>query len=133
LYLGTLSTARDWGFAGDYVEAMWLMLQQDQPDDYVVATGQSYTVRELAEVAFQHAALDWEEYVEIDARYARPAEVDHLRGDASKARDVLGWKPRVGFYELIRMMVDADLEHAARERTLEQAGHVLPLRGTALS
>jgi GDPmannose 4,6-dehydratase len=108
LFLGNLEARRDWGFARDYVEAMWLMLQQDRPDDYVIATGESHSVRELLDVAFGTLDLDWKQYVEIDARYLRPTEVDHLHGDASKARAVLGWKPTVGFRELIEMMVKAD-------------------------
>ncbi|MBC7353449.1 MAG: GDP-mannose 4,6-dehydratase [Thermogutta sp.] len=115
LYLGNLDAMRDWGFAGDYVEAMWLMLQQPQPDDYVVATGEKHSVRELVELAFDYVGLDWKRYVEIDPRLIRPAEVFTLRGDATKARTVLGWKPRVTFPELVRMMVDADLERVRRE------------------
>ena len=111
LALGNLDARRDWGFAGDYVEAMWLMMQQDVPDDFVIATGVTHSIRELLEVAFAHAGIDdWESRVEQDQRFFRPAEVDLLIGDAAKARDVLGWKPKVGFEELIRMMVDADLE-----------------------
>ena len=110
LYLGNLDAKRDWGFAGDYVEAMWLMLQQDKPDDYVVATGESHTVGEVLDVAFGTMELDWKKYVEIDPRYFRPTEVDHLRGDSSKARKALGWKPRVTFRQLIEMMVRADEE-----------------------
>lgn len=110
LYLGNLDAKRDWGFAGDFVEAMWLMLQQDEPDDYVIATGETHSVRELLDVAFGMVELDWTKYVEIDSRYFRPAEVDLLIGDATKARTKLGWKPRVGFFDLIRMMVEADLE-----------------------
>jgi len=108
LYLGNLDAKRDWGFAGDYVEAMWMMLQQDEPDDFVVATGESHDVREVLDVAFGELDLDWKKHVEIDARYLRPTEVDHLRGDASKARRVLGWKPQVSFQALIQMMVSAD-------------------------
>ena len=108
LYLGNLEARRDWGFAGDYVEAMWLMLQQDKPDDYVVATGESHSVRELLDVAFGAIDLDWKKYVEIDPRYFRPTEVDHLQGSAAKARRVLGWKPKVGFRQLVEMMVRAD-------------------------
>jgi GDPmannose 4,6-dehydratase len=108
--LGNLESRRDWGFAGDYVEAMWLMLQQPEPDDYVVATGVTHSIRDLLRVAFEHAGVDdWEKRVEQDPRFMRPAEVDLLIGDASKARDRLGWQPKVGFDELIRMMVDADL------------------------
>ena len=132
VFLGNLDAVRDWGFAGDYVEAMWLMLQQDLPDDFVIATGQAHSVRELVEEAFGYAGLDWRNHVAIDPRYNRPTEVDNLCGDASKARDSLGWKPQVTFHELIRMMVDADLELAAQERTLRDAGHVLPLRGAAV-
>jgi GDPmannose 4,6-dehydratase len=110
LYLGNLDAKRDWGFAGDYVEGMWLMMQQEQPDDYVLATGETHSVREFLERAFDHAQLDWKKYVEIDPRYFRPAEVDLLLGDSTKARKNLGWQPRVGFEELVRMMVDADLE-----------------------
>ena len=109
LSLGNLDAARDWGFAGDYVRAMWLMLQHDQPDDYVVATGVSHTVRQLVEVAFGHAGLEWRRHVQQDPALLRPAEVDHLIGDASKASRVLGWKPSVDFAQLIGMMVDADL------------------------
>ncbi len=129
LYLGNLDAQRDWGFAGDYVEAMWLMLQQDQPDDYVVATGETHSVREFLELAFGHVGLDYRDFVEIDPRYYRPAEVDLLLGDSSKAQRVLGWKPRVSFKELVHMMVEADLELAAREKTLRDAGHgIAPLR-----
>jgi GDPmannose 4,6-dehydratase len=108
LFLGNLDAKRDWGYAGDYVEAMWMMLQQDKPDDYVIATGESHSVRELLDVAFGTLDLDWKPYVEIDSRYFRPTEVDHLHGDASKARDKLGWKPKVTFKALIEMMVRAD-------------------------
>jgi GDPmannose 4,6-dehydratase len=114
LALGNLDAQRDWGFAGDYVRAMWLMLQQDQPDDYVIATGESHSVRELVELAFGHAGLDWQKYVRLDPKFLRPAEVDHLIGDSSKARKVLGWKPEVDFPGLVRMMVDADLERLSR-------------------
>ena len=123
LYLGNLDTARDWGFAGDYVEAMWLMLQQDEPDDYVVATGVSHTVRDFLEEAFGRVGLDWREHVKVDPRYFRPSEVDHLRGDASKANARLGWTPSVSFKELVQMMVDKDLELARRERTLADLGY----------
>jgi GDPmannose 4,6-dehydratase len=115
LRLGNLDAMRDWGFAGDYVEAMWLMLQQDAPDDYVVATGQKHTVRELVEIAFARVGLNAENHVEIDPALLRPAEVNHLCGDATKARHRLGWRPRIGFRELIEMMVDADLERVRRE------------------
>ena len=110
LYLGNLDAKRDWGFAGDYVEAMWLMLQQAQPDDYVIATGETHSIRELLDEAFGHLDLDWQQYVEIDPRYYRPAEVDLLIGDATRARENLGWEPKVKFRELVRMMVDADLK-----------------------
>jgi GDPmannose 4,6-dehydratase len=110
LYLGNLDAQRDWGFAGDYVRAMWLMLQQDQADDYVVATGQSHSVRELVDVAFAHAGLDSGKYVKLDPKFLRPAEVDHLIGDAAKARSVLGWQPDVSFEVLVKMMVDADVQ-----------------------
>jgi GDPmannose 4,6-dehydratase len=110
LYLGNLDARRDWGFAGDYVEAMWLMLQQDKPDDYVVATGESHSVREVLDISFGALELDWKKHVEIDPRYFRPTEVDHLHGDPSKAMRVLGWKPKVGFKGLIEMMVRADEE-----------------------
>lgn len=110
LHLGNLEARRDWGFAGDYVEAMWMMLQQDEPDDYVVATGESHSVRDLVEVAFSHVGLDWQKYVRLDESLTRPAEVDSLIGDASKAREKFGWKPRVSFRELVAMMVDADCE-----------------------
>ena len=115
LFLGNLDARRDWGFAGDYVEGMWRMLQQDQPDDYVLATGETYSVREFLNEAFAHVGLDWNRYVAIDPRYFRPAEVDLLLGDASKARRQLGWEPKVGFKELVRMMVEADLERVERE------------------
>jgi GDPmannose 4,6-dehydratase len=114
LYLGNLDAKRDWGFAGDYVEGMWLMLQQDTPDDYVLATGETHTVREMVEVAFDYAGLDWRKYVQIDPRYFRPAEVDLLLGDATKARTRLGWTPKVGFVPLVEMMVDADIELVKR-------------------
>jgi GDPmannose 4,6-dehydratase len=115
LYLGNLEARRDWGFAGDYVEAMWLMLQQEEPGDYVIGTGEAHSVREFVEAAFAHAGLDWREHVRIDPRYYRPAEVDDLRADTSKARRVLGWAPRVKFHELVQMMVDADLAELRRK------------------
>ena len=114
LRLGNLEAQRDWGYAGDYVEAMWLMLQQAEPDDYVIATGKTHSVRELCEVAFGYLDLDYRDYVVCDPKFYRPAEVDQLVGDASKARKVLGWEPRVSFEELIHMMVDADLEALQR-------------------
>ena len=113
LALGNLDAQRDWGFAGDYVRAMWMMLQQDKADDYVIATGLSHSVRELVDVAFHHAGLDPGKYVKLDPRFLRPAEVDHLIGDAAKAKQVLGWKPEVDFQQLVTMMVDADLERVS--------------------
>jgi GDPmannose 4,6-dehydratase len=109
LYLGNLDAKRDWGYAPEFVEAMWQMLQQDDPDDYVIATGEAHTPREFAELAFDHAGLDWERYVEVDPQYFRPAEVDDLLGDPSKAKRAFGWEPRTGFTELVRLMVDADV------------------------
>ncbi len=131
LFLGNLDARRDWGFAGDYVEAMWLMLQQDRPKDYVVATGKAYSVRDLVEAAFSQVDLDWSDYVEIDPRYFRPTEVDFLQGDPTKAMADLGWKPRVQFPELVSMMVAHDLELASQERTLLDSGHVVLHRGAA--
>jgi GDPmannose 4,6-dehydratase len=116
LRLGNLDSERDWGFAGDYVRAMWLMLQQDEPDDYVIATGVSHSVRHCVEVAFEHAGVSVDDHVVIDPSFLRPAEVEHLVGDASKAKDKLGWEPEVSFEELIRMMVDADLALLSVER-----------------
>jgi GDP-D-mannose dehydratase len=116
LGLGNLDAHRDWGFAGDYVRAMWQMLQQDQPDDYVVAMGVAHSVKDLVMEAFGHAGLDWEEYVRTDPRFLRPAEVDHLIGNPAKARRVLGWEPSVDFKGLVHMMVDADLERLTRHR-----------------
>ena len=110
LYLGNLYSNRDWGYAPEYVEAMWLMLQQDEPEDFVIATGEAYSVRDFCEVAFNHARLDWEAHVEIDPNYYRPAEVDHLRGDPSKALEKLGWRARTSFTDLAELMVDADIE-----------------------
>lgn len=110
LYMGNLEAKRDWGYAPEYVEAMWRMLQLSEPDDFVVATGETHTVREFVECAFRHAGLDWEKYIEIDPRYFRPTEVDVLQGDASKAARVLGWRPRVRFEELVTLMVDADIK-----------------------
>ena len=122
LYLGNLDARRDWGFAGDYVEAMWRMLQADAPDDFVIATGEAHSVQELVETAFAHAGLDWREHVEMDPRYLRPAEVDYLLGDATKAREALGWVPKVKFHELVRMMVDHDLALAEREKAVHPGG-----------
>ncbi len=116
LFLGNLEAKRDWGHAVDYVEAMWLMLQQDQPDDYVIGTGETHSVKEFLELAFKHAGLDWREHVREDPRYFRPSEVDLLLSDPSKAMKQLGWRPRVGFHELVTRMVDSDLRLAARER-----------------
>lgn len=116
LYLGNLDAKRDWGYAKEYVEAMWRMLQQDDPDDYVIATGETHTVREFLEAAFGHAALDWKKHVEIDPRYYRPTEVDLLVGDCSKARRKLGWEPRTKFLELVKLMVDADMQRLQDHR-----------------
>ncbi len=115
LFLGNLDAMRDWGFSGDYVKAMWMMLQQDKPDDYVVATGEKHSVRELVELAFSYLDLDWKKHVEIDPKLYRPAEVNTLRGDAAKARAVLKWEPTVTFPELVRMMVDADVRRVDRD------------------
>jgi GDPmannose 4,6-dehydratase len=114
LGLGNLDARRDWGYAGDYVEAMWLMLQQDQPDDYVIGSGQTRSVRDLVELAFGHVGLNWREHVDVDPRFLRPAEVEVLQADATKARTQLGWEPRVTFEELVSMMVDADLKRLSR-------------------
>ena len=122
LSLGNLDAHRDWGFAGDYVRAMWMMLQQDQPDDYVVATGVSHSVKDLVVEAFGHAGLDWQQYVRLDPKLLRPAEVDHLIGNAAKAKQVLGWEPTVDFHGLIQMMVDADLERLRRGPTVDTEG-----------
>jgi GDPmannose 4,6-dehydratase len=130
LYMGNLEAKRDWGFAGDYVEAMWRMLQAERPGDYVVATGEAHSVRELLEESFGHLGLEWKKHVEVDPRYFRPSEVDHLCGDASRARKDLGWAPKVLFRDLVRMMVDSDLELARQERTLRDAGHKPAGRGT---
>jgi GDPmannose 4,6-dehydratase len=116
VFLGNIDAKRDWGHAADYVDAMWLMLQQETPDDFVIGTGETHSVREFLELAFAHAGLDWQEHVKIDPRYFRPAEVDLLLADPSKARRVLGWKPKVPFPELVRRMVDSDVELAAREK-----------------
>lgn len=116
LRLGNLDAQRDWGFAGDYVEAMWLMLQQDTPDDYVISTGETHTVQELVEVAFERAGLDWKRHVKIDKAFMRPAEVDLLIGDPAKAKKQLGWEPKVSFKQMIHMMVDADIERLSSDR-----------------
>jgi GDPmannose 4,6-dehydratase len=131
LYLGNMEAKRDWGFAGDYVEAMWLMLQQPAADDYVIGTGTAHSVRDFVECAFARVELDWKDHVHVDARYFRPAEVDYLMADASKARDRLGWSPKVDFEHLVEMMVDHDLELARGERMLADAGHPVVMRGRA--
>lgn len=130
LYLGNLEAKRDWGYAGDFIEAMWLMLQQDNPDDFVIATGESHSVRDFLARAFEHAGLDWEKYVHIDERYVRPTEVDILCGSATKAQRELGWKPKVSFEDLVHMMVDHDLDLARQERILADAGHGVNVRGS---
>jgi GDPmannose 4,6-dehydratase len=122
LALGNLDAERDWGYAKDYVEAMWLMLQQDQPEDYVIATGEAHSVRELVDLAFAHVGLDPDDYVRIDEQFLRPAEVEHLIGDPAKARERLGWTPRTTFEEMVRLMVDADLELLASGVPQKQAG-----------
>ena len=122
LFLGNLDAKRDWGFAGDYVEAMWRMLQHDEPDDYVIATGHSISIKDFLTLAFEAVELDWEKYVEIDPRYFRPAEVDHLEGDATKARETLGWTPKHDVRSLAAMMVESDMALAQRERVLREAG-----------
>jgi GDPmannose 4,6-dehydratase len=119
LYLGNLDSKRDWGFAGDYVEAMWLMLQQDKPDDYVIGTGEAHTVREFLEEAFSRLGLDWRNHVQEDARYFRPTEVNYLLADAAKARAALGWQPKIRFKELVRIMTDHDYEIALKEKQFE--------------
>jgi GDPmannose 4,6-dehydratase len=130
LWLGNLEAKRDWGYAKDFVEAMWLMLQQPKGDDYVVATGEAHSVKELCEAAFGHVGLDYRRYVEVDPRYFRPAEVDHLLGDPSKAAKALGWKPRTSFAELIRLMMESDLVLAERE-TRAGAGPAISRHGGA--
>jgi GDPmannose 4,6-dehydratase len=131
LYLGNLDARRDWGHAEDYVRAMWLMVQQERPDDYVIATGESRSVREFAEQVFGLLGLEWRQYVELDPRYLRPAEVDHLQGDPSKARTVLGWVPQVSFERLVARMLEHDMELARQEQTLRRAGHSVAQRGLA--
>jgi len=121
LYLGNLDAKRDWGFAGDYVEAMWLMLQHDEPDDFVVATGETHSIRQLLDLSFSHLDLDWQDYVEIDPRYFRPTEVELLLGDFSKAKEKLGWEPKVTFEQLAQMMVEADMKLAENEVKLVSA------------
>jgi GDPmannose 4,6-dehydratase len=122
LALGNLDAERDWGYAKDYVEAMWRMLQQDEPEDFVIATGEAHSVRELVRVAFEHVGLDPDNHVRVDERFLRPAEVEHLIGDYSKARQKLGWEPRTSFEEMIRLMVDVDLELLSRGVPQKQAG-----------
>lgn len=122
LYLGNLEAKRDWGYAGDFVEAMWLMLQQEKPDDFVIATGETHSVREFAEKVFAKLDLDYQKYVAVDPRYFRPTEVDVLLGDSSKAKKILGWQPKVTFDELINMMIATDMEIARKEKTLVDAG-----------
>jgi GDPmannose 4,6-dehydratase len=119
LYLGNMEAMRDWGFAGDFVQAMWLMLQQDEPSDYIIATGRMISVREFCEMAFSAAGMDYRDFVEVDPRYFRPAEVDQLLGDSSKARAKLGWRPKVMIEDLAKMMVEHDLELAYEEKTLQ--------------
>lgn len=126
IFLGNLDSKRDWGFAGDYVKMMWMMLQMDEADDYVVATGKTISVREFADMAFKHAGLNFEDHVEFDPRYLRPAEVDLLLGDPAKAKEKLGWVPETTVEELAAMMVENDIELASREKTLKDAGHKLP-------
>jgi len=126
IFLGNLDSKRDWGYAGDYVKMMWMMLQQESPDDYVIATGRTISVREFADMAFKHAGLNFEEHVEFDPRYLRPAEVDLLLGDPAKAKEKLGWEPETSVEELAAMMVDSDMELARREKTLKDAGHEMP-------
>ncbi len=122
LYLGNLDARRDWGYARDYVEAMWLMLQADEPDDYVVATGETRSIREFLDAAFGHLGIDWQKHVEIDPRYFRPAEVDLLLGDASKAREKLGWAPKVSFEQMVKIMIDSDMKMAEEEAALRALG-----------
>jgi GDPmannose 4,6-dehydratase len=133
LFLGNLDAKRDWGHAEDYVQAMWLMLQQEEPQDFVIATGETYSVREFVERVFSYLDLDWERHVEIDPRYFRPTEVEVLQGDATQARKKLGWKPRVSIDELVRRMVECDFRLAHQEKTLTEAGHVFTPRGVAAS
>lgn len=120
LYLGNLEAKRDWGFAGDYVEAMWLMLQQEKPDDYVVATGETHSVKEFVKAVFTYLDIDWEQVVRVDPKYYRPTEVDQLLGDATKCREVLGWNPQVSFQDLVKMMAEADWELARNERLVQE-------------
>ena len=131
LFLGNLDAKRDWGYAGDYVEAMWLMLQQPEADDYVIATGEAHSVREFLDEAASYLGLDWHKHVESDPRYLRPTEVDFLQGDASKAYRKLGWRPQVSFSGLVQRMIDHDLELARQEQTLARAGHQFVARGAS--
>lgn len=131
LFLGNLDAVRDWGHAADYVEAMWLMLQQPEPGDYLVATGKAYSVRDFLDEAFGLAGLDWQDYVEIDPRYFRPAEVDYLLGDPTEMKQKLGWEPKTDFKELVRQMYEHDLELARQEKVLKDNGHVVALKGAA--
>ena len=128
LYLGNMDARRDWGFAGDFVEAMWLMLQQSDPDDYVVATGEAHSVREFVQETFAILNMDCKDFVAVDPRYVRPSEVDYLLGDPTKAKQKLGWKPKVPFKELVKMMVESDLELARQEQTLRKAAHTIGRR-----
>jgi len=129
LFLGNMDAKRDWGYAGDYVEAMWLMLQQDKPDDFVIATGETHSVREFTQKVFEKLGLDYTKFVTIDPRYFRPTEVDVLLGDASKAKQKLGWQPRIGFEDLIDIMIAADMEQAEKEKTLSEAGYKMIFNG----
>jgi len=131
LYLGNLDARRDWGHAADFVRAMWMMLQHPTPENFVVATGTSYSVREFLDAAAEYAGVDWVKHVEFDPRYLRPTEVDSLCGDPSKARQLLGWKPEISFRQLVKSMVESDLELARQEQTLAGAGHTVARRGGA--
>ncbi len=131
LFLGNLDSKRDWGYAGDYVEAMWMMLQAPEPGDYVVATGEAHSVREFLDVAAACCKLNWKDFVESDPRYFRPTEVDYLLGDSSKITSKVGWKPKIGFQRLVHMMMEHDLELARQEQTLAKAGHRVVLRGAS--
>jgi GDPmannose 4,6-dehydratase len=124
LFLGNLDAKRDWGYAPEYVEAMWRILQLAEGDDFVLATGETHSVREFVEAAFAHADLDWKQFVKHDPRYERPAEVDVLLGDASKSKKILGWEPKVRFHELVRIMVDADMESLSRETPRQHLGQM---------
>jgi GDPmannose 4,6-dehydratase len=131
LFLGNLDARRDWGYAGDYVEAMWMMLQRPEPGDYVIATGKSHSIRDFLDLAARYCGVDWRERVDVDPRYLRPTEVDHLLGDASKACREMDWAPRMSFEELVKLMVDSDMELARQELTLTKAGHRVIVRGRA--